>query len=134
MAFLHILEHIRSTWGSSSTAPQAWAEDANLPILVQHLTFAAVPAGDQGYYTILNDLYRKYQIRAWDFMCHYDLTQHLHHWAFRSWRGHRYVLEDNIVRYCDGSFGREGHAMKNLKAAEWMSENGTDEVKSAYSY
>ncbi|KAH7079352.1 hypothetical protein BKA63DRAFT_563987 [Paraphoma chrysanthemicola] len=135
LAFTEILEHIRSTWGSESSASHDWAVDSHLNSLVQHLTFAAVAAADQGYYTVLNSLYERYQIRAWDFMNHKDWTAHTHDLAFRSWRGHRYILPDAVVRHLDAEFGPQGHFMLGyLKAAEWMEGNGTDQVKSAYSY
>ncbi|ORY01424.1 hypothetical protein BCR34DRAFT_637258 [Clohesyomyces aquaticus] len=123
MAFTEILERIRHTW------------DEKLGSLVQHLTFAAVAAGDRGYYTVLNQLYKTYQIRAWDFLNHRDITVHIHHLAFRSWRGHRYILPKAVVGRFGGEFGGNGHDILGyLKAAEWMAEHGTDQVKSAYSY
>lgn len=135
MAFTDILEHIRSTYGSQSTSSQPWAKDETLGALIQHLTFAAFAAADEGYHTILNHLYEKYQIRAWDFMNHRDITVHLHDLAFRSWRGHRYRLPDAVVRFCKAEFGPPGHFIVGyLKAAEWMATNGTDQVKSDYSY
>ncbi|KAF2034490.1 hypothetical protein EK21DRAFT_97575 [Setomelanomma holmii] len=124
MAFTDIVEHIRNTWGSH-----------NLGSLLQHLTFAAVAAGDQGFHTVLNNLYERYQIKAWDFMSHRDWTVHTHHFAFRSWRGHRYILPEAVVQHCGAEFGPQGHFILGcLKAAEWMESNGTDQVKSAYSY
>ncbi|KAI8931193.1 hypothetical protein NX059_011543 [Plenodomus lindquistii] len=72
LAFSDILDQIRKTYGSTSASPQTWAIDSNLGSLVQHFTFAAVAAADQGYYTVLNELYMRYQIRPWDFMNHLD--------------------------------------------------------------
>ncbi|KAH9869063.1 hypothetical protein J1614_008140 [Plenodomus biglobosus] len=129
LAFTDLLNHIRNTYGSASPSPQSWATDSNLGSLVQHLTFCAVAAADQGYYTILNELYERYQIRAWDFMNHLDWTVHAHHFAFRSWRGHRYILPDAVIGRFKGEFGPQGHGMLGyLKAAEWMAEHGTDQV------
>lgn len=119
MAFTDILERIRHTWGDQSGSPQSWARDEVLRELVQHITFAAVAAGDIGYYTVLNDLYHKYQIRAWDFMNHRDWTVHIHHWSFRSWRGYRYVLPDAMVRQFGDEFGGNGHGIWGyLRVAE----------------
>jgi hypothetical protein len=135
MAFTDILEQIRNVWGSESMEPQAWAEDQCLGTLVQHLTFAAVAAGDQGYYTVLNMLYEKYGIRAWNFVNHRDWTLHSHHFRFRSWRGHQYFLPDAVVGQFFHEFTLNGHSILGyLKAAEWMVENGTEQVESAYSY
>jgi hypothetical protein len=133
MAFTDILHHIRDTYGSASSSPQQWASDENLGNLISHYTFAAVASADQGYYTILNELYERYQIRAWDFMNHWDWTQHAHFPAFRSWRGHRYILPDAVVRYCGGEFGPQGHwILGYLRVCEWMEANGMDQVRSAY--
>ncbi|KAF2127856.1 hypothetical protein P153DRAFT_376802 [Dothidotthia symphoricarpi CBS 119687] len=135
LAFTDILEHIRTTCGSASPSPQPWAVDSNLGSLFQHFTFAAVAAGDQGYYTVLNNLYERYKIRAWDFLNHRDMTVHTHHFALRSWRGHRYILPEAVVGQYSAEFGHQGHFILGyLKAAEWMAVNGTDQVKSAYSY
>ncbi|OAL45382.1 hypothetical protein IQ07DRAFT_684305 [Pyrenochaeta sp. DS3sAY3a] len=135
IAFTDILEKIRHTWGSQSASPRSWAQDEELGSLVQHLTFAAVAAGDQGYYTVLNQLYETYQIRAWDFLNHRDMTVHVHHFNFRSWRGHRYILPEAVVRDFDEDFGGNGHGIFGYsKVAGWIAENGTDQVKSAYSY
>lgn len=135
MAFTDILHTIRHTWGSQCASPQSWAQDEALGSLVQHLTFAAVAAGDQGYYTVLNDLYDKYQIRAWDFFNHRDMTIHIHDWGFRSWLGYRYVLRDNVVWQFRDAFSGNGHGMLGyLKVAEWMAEHGTDQVQSPYNY
>jgi hypothetical protein len=135
IAFTDILEKIRHTWGSQSASPQSWAQDEELGSLVQHLTFAAVAAGDYGYYTVLNQLYEIYQIRAWDFLHHRDMTVHIHHFQFRSWRGYRYILPDAVVRPFDGEFSRNCHGILGyLKVAEWMAENGTNQVKSPYNY
>jgi hypothetical protein len=135
MAFTDILEHIRSTYGSQSSSPQDWAVDDNLGSLLQHLTFAAVAAADQGFHTVLNDLYERYAIRAWDFMNHRDWTRHMHELAFRSWRGHRYILPDAAVQHCQAEFGPQAHFISGyLEASRWMEENGTDQVKSEYSY
>ncbi|KAH7130694.1 hypothetical protein B0J11DRAFT_430374, partial [Dendryphion nanum] len=135
LAFTEILEGIRHRWGSQSESPQLWAQDKDLGSLVQHLTFAAVSAGDQGYYTILNDLYCEYQIRAWDFLSHRDTTVHIHYLSFRSWRGYRYVLGEAVVGQFFDSFGGNGHNILGyLKAVEWMTENGTDHIKTYYDY
>jgi hypothetical protein len=135
MAFTDVLNHIRCTYGSSSFSPQHWAVDSNLGTLLSHLTFAAVAAGDQGFHTVLNNLYERYQIPAWDFCNHKDNTVHMHDLAFRSWRGHRYILPHAVVQCCEADFGQHGHGMRGYwKAAEWMEGNGTDQVKSAYSY
>ncbi|EUC41735.1 hypothetical protein COCMIDRAFT_29552 [Bipolaris oryzae ATCC 44560] len=135
MAFTDILERIRHTWGDQSGSPQSWARDEVLRELVQHITFAAVAAGDQGYYTLLNDLYDRYQIRAWDFMNHCDWTVNFHHGAFRSWRGYRYVLPDAMVRQFGGDFGGNGHGILGyLKVAEWMAGGRDGQVHSEYSY
>ncbi|XP_014562611.1 hypothetical protein COCVIDRAFT_32541 [Bipolaris victoriae FI3] len=135
MAFTDILERIRHTWGDPSGSPQSWARDEVLRELVQHITFAAVAAGDQGYYTVLNDLYDKYQIRAWDFMNRYDFTVNFHHGAFRSWRGYRYVLPDAMVRQFSGEFGLNAHGILGyLKVAEWMAGGGDGQVNSVYDY
>jgi hypothetical protein len=135
MAITDVLEHIRSTYGSQSPAPQDWAADSNLGCLLQHLTFAAVAAAGQGFHTVLNDLYERYQICAWDFMNHRDSTVRIHHFAFRSWRGHRYMLPDAVVGPFSAEFGPQGHFILGyFKAAEWMETNGTDQVRSAYSY
>lgn len=135
MAFTDILHHIRDTYGSASLAPQKWASDENLCNLISHYTFAAIAAADRGYYTVLNQLYERYQIRAWDFMNQWDWTQHTHFFEFRAWRGHRYILRDTVVRHTEGEFGAQGHwILGYLKACEWMMANGTNEVKSAYTY
>ena len=135
IAFTDILNHIRDTYGSASLAPQQWASDENLSNLISHFTFAAIAVGDQGYYTILNNLYDRYQIRAWDFMNHCDWTQHFHFFAFRSWRGYRYIIPDTVTRHCEGGFGPQGHWMFGcFKACDWMRLNGTNEVKSPYTY
>ncbi|KAI9701623.1 MAG: hypothetical protein M1820_006394 [Bogoriella megaspora] len=135
LAFTDILERVRHTWGSKSTSPQSWAQDEKLGSLFQHLTFAAVAAGDMGYYTILNRLYETYQIRAWDFLNHRDITVHTHHPQFRSWLGYRYILPDAVAGPFRNEFGGIGHSILGyLKAAEWMTKNGTNMVKSAYSY
>ncbi|CAI6327759.1 unnamed protein product [Periconia digitata] len=135
LAFSEILERIRNRWGSGSDSPQPWAKDENLGSLVQHLTFAAVSAGDFGYYSALNRLYEKHHIRAWDFFNHRDITVHIHHIQFRTWRGHRYTLPEAVVRPFSNEFGGQGHNILGyLKAAEWMCEHGTDQVKSEYRY
>ncbi|KAF7190458.1 hypothetical protein HII31_08172 [Pseudocercospora fuligena] len=135
LAFTDILEHIRKTYGSASSSPQAWAADDNLGALIQHITFAAVAAADQGYYTVLNRLYERHGVRAWDFMNHRDWTQHIHHFAFRSWRGYKYILPEAVVGQFNAEFGDQGHFILGyLKAAEWMLEHGTDQVKSAWEY
>ncbi|PVI05632.1 hypothetical protein DM02DRAFT_685435 [Periconia macrospinosa] len=135
IAFTDILERIRRTWGSQSASPQSWAQDEEFGSLVQHITFAAVAAGDQGYYTVLNQLYETYQIRAWDFLHYRDITVHAHHFQFRSWRGYRYILPYAVVRPFVDEFSGNGHGILGyLKVAEWMAENGTDQVKSAYNY
>ncbi|CAI9635564.1 unnamed protein product [Alternaria burnsii] len=135
MAFTDILEHIRCTYGSESAPSQAWAEDNNIGNLVQHLTFAAMAAGDQGFHTVLNNLYERHAIRAWDFMHYQDWTRHAHDLAFRSWRGHRYILPDAVVRHHQAEFGQHGHSILGyLGVAEWMAMNGTDQVKSEYAY
>lgn len=55
--------------------------------------------------------------------------------AFRSWRGHRYILPDVAERHCEGTFGEHGHDMLGyVKAAEWMAREGTDQCKSEYSF
>jgi hypothetical protein len=64
MSFTKIFEHLRKTYGSLSASSQDWALDNNLGALVQHLTFAAVGAADQGFHTVLNSLYERYAIRA----------------------------------------------------------------------
>jgi hypothetical protein len=84
MAFMDIIEHIRNTYGTKSTSPYDWAKDDTLGALLQHLTFAAMAAGDQGYYTILNNVYDRFGLRAWDFMNHKDVTRKAHYRAFRS--------------------------------------------------
>lgn len=135
LAFTDILERIRHTWGSQSASPQSWARDEELGSLVQHLTFAAVAAGDQGYYTVLNSLYDTYQIRAWDFLNHRDITINSHYFGFRSWRGYRYVFSDEIERPFVNEFGDNGHSILGyLKVAEWMTENGTNQVGTPYTY
>lgn len=135
IAFTDILESIRRTWGSLSASPRSWAQDEEFGSLVQHLTFAAVAAGDQGYYTVLNQLYETYRIRAWDFLNHRDLTVHAHHPRFRSWRGYRYILPDAVVRLFAKDFSGNGHGILGyLKVAGWIAENGTDQVKSPYNY
>ncbi|KAF1921321.1 hypothetical protein BDU57DRAFT_510070 [Ampelomyces quisqualis] len=135
LAFTDILQYIRCTYGANAPDPQSWAADGNLGHVLQHITFAALGAADQGYHAVLNGLYERYSIRAWDFMNHEDKTRHVHDLAFRSWRGHRYILPDAVVRHCDGAFGSDGHLILGyLKAAEWMEENATDQVKSEYSY
>jgi hypothetical protein len=127
--------NIRDNWGSASPAPQPWAQDDRLESLVQHLTFAAVAAGDQGYYTVLNDLYDKHQIRAWNFVNHRDITHNFHHLAFRSWRGYQYILPDAVVQQFAHEFGGHNHNIGGyLKAAEWMADHGTDQVKTIYNY
>lgn len=135
LAFTDILERIRHTWGDQSGSPQSWARDEVLRELVQHITFAAVAAGDQGYYTVLNDLYQKHKICAWDFMNHCDWTIHSHHGAFRSWRGYRYVLPDATVKQFGYAFGMNGHGILGyLKVAEWMAGDGGGQVDSVYDY
>ncbi|KAH6288706.1 hypothetical protein HBI39_215510 [Parastagonospora nodorum] len=135
MAFMDIVHHVRTTWGSESPAPCDWAKDEGFASLIQHLTFAAVAAGDQGFHTVLNNVYEHYSIRAWDFMHHNDITRHAHHPAFRSFRGYRYILPDAIVRHFGAEFGPVGHwILGYLKAAQWMTEHGTDQVKSEYVY
>ncbi|KAF2727423.1 hypothetical protein EJ04DRAFT_594984 [Polyplosphaeria fusca] len=135
LAFMNIVEHVRGKYGSASSSPQQWAKDENLGSLIQHFTFAAVSSADQGYYTVLNELYGKHKIRAWDFMNHKDVTVHAHFFAFRAWRGHRYILPDAVERFFESEFGPQSNCILGyLKAAEWMAKNGTDQVKSAYSY
>lgn len=135
MAFTDILEHVRSMYGSQSSSPQTWAVDSNLHSLIQHLTFAAVAAADKGFHTVLNNLYERYSIRAWDFMNHKDWTRQTHDLAFRSWRGHRYILPDAVVRHYEAEFGPQAHFILGyLKAAEWIVENGAEQVKSKFSY
>lgn len=132
---MDILTRIRTRWGPQSTQQQSWAKDEELGALVQHLTFAAMPAGDIGYYPVLNELYATYSIRAWDFMSHNDRTQHFHPFVFRSWRGHRYILPDAVVGCCGDTFSQHGHEiLGDLKAAEWMMEHGTNQVRLAYNY
>lgn len=60
MAFMNIVEHIRKVWGSRSLSPGDWAEDGNLDAVLQHLTLAAVAAGDQGFYTVLSSFYDRF--------------------------------------------------------------------------
>jgi hypothetical protein len=60
MAFIDILNHIRCTYGSSSSSPHDWAADYNLGALLSHLKFAAVAAGNRGFHTVLNNLYERY--------------------------------------------------------------------------
>jgi len=68
-------------------------------------------------------------------MNHRDSTRHTHHFAFRSWRGYRYILPDAVVRYFEAQIGPHGHQIEGYaKAAQWMAEHGTDQVKSEYSY
>ncbi|KAF2006155.1 hypothetical protein P154DRAFT_559300 [Amniculicola lignicola CBS 123094] len=129
IAFTDILERIRCTRGLQSGSPQSWAQDKELGSLVQHLTFAAVPAGDQGYYTVLNQLYETHQIRAWIFLNHRDRTVLIHPFQFRSWRGYQYILPDAVVRFFGNEFSANGHCILGyMKAAEWMAENGTDQL------
>lgn len=133
MAFTDILYHIRDTYGSASSSPQQWASDENLSNLISHYTFAAVAAADEGYHTILNQLYDRYQIRVWDIMNHWDWTQHAHFFAFSSWRGHRYLLPDAVLQHCGGDFGPQGHwILGYVKVCEWMEAHGTEQVWSAY--
>ena len=132
---MDMIEHIRHTYGTQSRAPQPWAKDESLGSLVQHLTFGAFAAADQGYYTELNNMYLKYQIRAWNFFSHKDTTLHAHAYCFRFWRGHRYILPDAVVKFLDADFEPQGHDILGyLKAAEWMAAQGTDQVRPAYSY
>jgi len=127
---MDMIEHIRSTYGSLTANPNIWATDEYLGSLVQHLTFSSFAAADQGYHTVLNQVYEKYQIRAWDFMNHVDRTRLFHDFGFRSWRGHRYILPDEVVRDFGADFGRFGHEILGyLKAAEWMLKHGADQVK-----
>lgn len=119
LAFTEILEEIRHTWGSQSASPQFWAQDENLGSLVQHITFAAVAAGNLGCYTVLNRLYETHKIRAWDFLNHRDITVHAHHATFRSWLGYRYVLPEIVVGRFAEDFGEQGHGILwYLKVAE----------------
>lgn len=132
---MEIIEYIRSSFGVRSSQPQDWAKDENLGSLIQHLTFAAVGAGDQGFYSVLNNMYERYGIRAWDFVHYDDVTRHVHHSTFRAWRGHRYILPDAVVQHYKAEFGPQNHFIAGyLKAAEWMMSNGTDQLKSTYSY
>jgi hypothetical protein len=135
LAFTEILEHIRSTYGSKSASPQDWAVDSSLGSVLTHLTFAAVAAGDIGFHTVLNRLYERYHIKAWDFWHYNDWTRHTHDDEFRSWRGYRYTLPHAVVQYCEADFGGVNHSIQGYwKAAEWMEAHGTDQVKSEYSY
>jgi hypothetical protein len=136
LAFKDILHHIRGTWGSPANSPQKWARDENIGSVVQHITFAAFSSGDIGYYTDLNNLYDEYHIPAWDFFHHADWTVHFHHFAFRSWRGYRYTLPEEIVGqfYKDFEIPLCHGILGYLKTAEWMSKHGKDQVKSHYTY
>jgi hypothetical protein len=135
MAFTDILEHVRSTYGSESESQHPWALDSNLDLLLQHLTFAAIGAGDRGFHTVLNRLYKRHFIRAWDFMHHNDMTRHAHNLAFRSWRGHRYILPEVVVRNLVNEFGPQSHFILGyLKAAEWMEKNGSVQVTPEFIY
>jgi hypothetical protein len=70
-----------------------------------------------------------------NFMTYKDWKRHTHHPAFRSWRGHRCILTDAVVRHCEAEFGPQAHFIFGyLKAAEWMEKNGTDQVKPEYLY
>ncbi|EPE34849.1 alpha/beta-Hydrolase [Glarea lozoyensis ATCC 20868] len=135
LAFREILNHIRHQFGSETPSRHHWASEDNLKNLLAHYTFAAMAAGDMNFHTKLNSLYDKHQIRAWDFMHHLDKTRSFHGIAFRSWRGHRYILPDATVGEFRAEFGEHGHSMLGyLKAAEWMLENGTDQAHPEYSY
>lgn len=109
MAITDIVEYIRSAYGSTSSSCQDSAKDGNLGFLIQHLTFAAMAAGDMGFHTVLNQLYECYQIRAWDFMNHIDWTRNFHALGFRSWRGHRYILPAGVVDRFQEHFGQQNH-------------------------
>jgi len=133
LGFTDIIEHIRHIYGSQCSSPQDWASDHTLGSLIQHLTFASTGAGDQGYLTLFNELYERYQIRAWDFLNQWDWTQSLPPYHFRCWRGHRYILSDEVTHRFGAGFGPLGHCIQGYyQAAEWMAEYGLDQVRSLY--
>lgn len=135
MAFAVIVEHLRDTYGSSSSSCQEWAKDQNFGCLVQHLTFAAIAAGDKGFHTVLNHLYDRYQICAWDFMNYIDWMRNFHYLWLRSWRGHRYILPNAVVSRFQGEFGQHNHPiLRYLKSVEWLEGSATDMVKYEYFY
>jgi hypothetical protein len=133
LGFTDIIEHIRHIYGSQCSSPQDWASDHTLGSLIQHLTFASTGAGDQGYLTLINELYERYQIQAWDFLNQSDWTQSLPPYHFRCWRGHRYILSDEVTHRFGAGFGPLGHCIQGYyQAAEWMAEYGLDQVRSLY--
>lgn len=118
---MDMINHIRTTYGSLSQDQEPWADDASLGNIVQHLIFSSFPAADQGYLTVLNDMYSECQIRVWDFVYENDLTQHLHEVRLRSWRGHQYTFPETFHDYDEfkAEFGELVHDILGyLKAAE----------------
>ncbi|PSN75575.1 hypothetical protein BS50DRAFT_628744 [Corynespora cassiicola Philippines] len=89
IAYAYILEQVRKKWGYKSAQKHPQAEDTNLGSLIQHITFAACGAGDGGYYTVLNQLYERNLIRAWDFVNDRDRTIDGHHSSSCTWRGYQ---------------------------------------------
>ncbi|EMR88640.1 hypothetical protein BcDW1_2733 [Botrytis cinerea BcDW1] len=133
LGFTEIVEHVRHTYGSQCSSPQDWASDDTLGSLIQHLTFASTGAGDMGYLTLLNELYGRYQIRAWDFLNHWDRTPLAPPYHFRNWRGHRYILPQEVTCHLGAGFGPIGHLIQGYyQSAEWMANHGLDQVKTAY--
>jgi len=133
LGFTDIIEHIRHIYGSQCSSPQDWASDHTLGSLIQHLTFASTGAGDQGYLTLLNELYERYHIRAWDFLNHWDQTRLFPPYHFLCWRGHRYILPHEVTHQFGAGFGPLGHWIQGYyQTVEWMAEYGLDQVKSAY--
>ncbi|TGO56839.1 hypothetical protein BOTNAR_0214g00060 [Botryotinia narcissicola] len=133
LGFTSIVEHVRHTYGSQCSSPQDWASDDNLGSLIQHLTFASTGAGDMGYLTLLNEYYERYHIRAWDFLNHWDRTPRFPPYHFRNWRGHRYILPQEVTCNFEAEFGPMGHLIHGYyQSAEWMAKYGLDQVKTAY--
>ena len=95
--------------------------------------FVSTRAGDKGYLTLLNELYEQYQIRAWDFLNHWDRTQFFPPYHFPCWRGHRYILPYEVTHQFGAGFGPLGHGIQGYyQAVEWMAEHGLDQARSAY--
>jgi hypothetical protein len=134
LAIMDIVEHLRTTFGSRSPNPRAWAQDTNLGTLLRHITFAEFAASGTAYNAHLNEFYERYAIPAWDFVHPHDFTSRLHLPFLRAPRGHRYVLPDAAVRGFEKEYASGRHDMPGyMKSVEWLRENPR-KMRSMYQY
>lgn len=134
LAIIDIVEHIRSSRGSSSQRPQTWALDDHLGTLIKHVTFAEFAASGQDYNKHLNAFYEHYRIPAWDFVHPHDFTTRLHLPFFRAWKGHRYVLPTEAVAPYDKEYAAGRHDMAGYRLSmDWMRKN-PKALQSLYTY